>query len=98
MNTNTIWLIEWSPTLQQFHIETLEGALTKNRRLFYNRIDLDWQPIAIVSDLDDAQPMIEHLDRKRREHLRSNADQTKGRQDRLRLGRRCRHRRRRDQQ
>ncbi len=74
MKTNKIWLVEWSEKCQQFHIQTLGEAVAKNRNAYYNRKGLDWQPIAIIPNFEDAddedlERFFERLEHQRREHL-----------------------------
>jgi hypothetical protein len=64
-----LWIIEWSERNHQFHINEVDSMLQSNREGFLNRYGMDWQPIAIVSDLDDAQPLIDRLEDERRRQL-----------------------------
>jgi len=63
------YIIEWSPTQGLFHVHTPEEMFDKNRRAYYNRDKLDWLPIAVAADFDEANKIINTLERRRRELL-----------------------------
>jgi hypothetical protein len=66
---NNQYIIEWSETQDLFHVHTPEEMFEKNLRAFYNRLKLDWQPIAVAADFDEACKIINILERRRRKFL-----------------------------
>ena len=63
------YIIEWSPKQGLFHVHTPEEMFEANRHAYYNGYKLDWLPVAVAADLDEAINIVEILERRRREHL-----------------------------
>jgi hypothetical protein len=52
-----------------FHVLTTDEMLEKNRQAYLDRITIDWQPVALARDLDEATDIIEQLESHRRNRL-----------------------------
>ena len=51
----SLWVVEWSPQQEQFHIEPVNEMLETNSRIFEKKTKADYFPIAICPTENDAQ-------------------------------------------
>lgn len=47
-NVNEMWVVEWSPSQKQYHIQTVGEMLEANLRAVAHGVDVDYVPIAIA--------------------------------------------------
>lgn len=53
------WVVEWSPSQAQFHIDTVANMLARNKSSIAKRVPVDYFPIAFCATTDQAEEICE---------------------------------------
>lgn len=56
-----IWVVEYSKTQGCFHVTTLEDSVEKNRRMYDNDANNDYQIIALADTFEEAHEIAREL-------------------------------------
>ena len=58
-----IWVVEYSKVQDSFYVTTLEDSVAKNRRMYENDSNNDYQIIALAGSFEEANEIIKKLKR-----------------------------------
>ncbi len=52
------WVVEWSPSQAQFHIDTVANMLARNKSSMAKRVPIDFFPIAFCKSIEQANDVV----------------------------------------
>lgn len=61
---NEMWVVEWSPSQRQYHIQTVGEMLEANLRAVAHGVNVDYVPIAIARTAEEADQISNMLEAK----------------------------------
>ena len=73
------WVVEWSPSQEQFHIQTVAHMLSYNIIAMAKRTPIDYFPIAFCADMEQANEICEQAMALQRKTPRFRLDKPKTR-------------------
>lgn len=74
-----MWVVEWSPSQKQFHIQTVSQMLSYNIIAMAKRTPIDYFPFAFCADMEQANEICEQAEALQSKTPRFRLDRPKAR-------------------